>query len=457
MRRFKYCSLSKYHQGPCHFEWMTWPKSEVEPRCLTRSQPISEFEYIEPSFVRRMYVPEYVNEPADKVAGRGSSTQFVDNEHLRDEDLKAVREQLRRDPKLAGLTFDEIHHDEIPPKEPFSLVREDPLEPDPFLFTQTTLIAAQGVPFGAMTLKGNEAEFRRVRDTYRSSATFAQDLYRNRRSPPMFMPPFHERHWDQHRNACEMRIVWDEEGTRFVPGRPIFRWPKGETFMTPKVPPEKRSKQRIYFEGVDLASDLPDMGGFAFPGGIHKVEHGPEYRQEVPDSFPREPTPEFQKEADVPTPYKRPKLDSFGLVLILALMLLPGCQGWLHGAELGLHGPDPRIERAVRSSHKVVLDVLEQDFEAVEQANVTDPVTGKVTRENLEKQFRLMRFKALQIETIDKLLRAIAEYNGVDLEGKAGEARSEAGERAKQLRDLLEDVAKEQGKDLADELLDGLR
>lgn len=143
--------------------------------------------------------------------------------------------------------------------------------------------------------------------------------------------------------------------------------------------------------------------------------------------------------------------------LIGLSMLLVGCQGWLHGGELALHGPDKRIERNHRASHKVVIDLLEADYEAVENANVVDPKTGKVTRENLEKQFRLLRFKSLQLNVIDRMLREAAAYNGVDLDGKAGEARSEAGKRAAKLRGYLEDIAKDQGKELADEVLDGLR
>jgi hypothetical protein len=143
--------------------------------------------------------------------------------------------------------------------------------------------------------------------------------------------------------------------------------------------------------------------------------------------------------------------------LFLTLTLLGGCQGWLHGADLGLHGPDKRIEKAHRATHRVVITLLEQDYEAVENANVVDPQTGAVTRENLEKQFRLLRMKALQLETMDALLRALAEYNGVDLDGELGEARSAAGKRASELRSMLTKIAKEQGKDLADEVLEGLR
>jgi hypothetical protein len=143
--------------------------------------------------------------------------------------------------------------------------------------------------------------------------------------------------------------------------------------------------------------------------------------------------------------------------LSLTLVLLGGCQGWLHGADLGLHGPDKRIEKAHRATHRVVIRLLEQDYEAVENANVVDPTTGAVTRENLEKQFRLLRMKALQLETMDALLRAVATYNGVDIDGEPGEARTAAGKRASALRSMLKDIAKEQGKDLGEGILDDLR
>lgn len=142
---------------------------------------------------------------------------------------------------------------------------------------------------------------------------------------------------------------------------------------------------------------------------------------------------------------------------LLALLGLTSCAGWLHGSELALHGSDERIERNHRAAHRAVIDILEADYAAVEAANVVDPRTGQVTRENLEKQFRLLRFKALQLKVVDRMLREAAAYNGVDLDGKAGEARSEAGERAAKLRGYIEDIAKEQGKDLAGEVLDGLR
>jgi len=145
------------------------------------------------------------------------------------------------------------------------------------------------------------------------------------------------------------------------------------------------------------------------------------------------------------------------MVLIGIMLSVGGCQGWLQSSELALHGPDKRIERNHRASHRAVIDILEADYAAAEQANVVDPKTGKVSRENLEKQFRLLRFKALQIKVIDRMLTEAALYNGVDFGEKAGKARSEAGERAAKLRGYIEDIAKEQGKDLADEVLDGLR
>jgi hypothetical protein len=202
-------------------------------------------------------------------------------------------------------------------------------------------------------------------------------------------------HWDQHSLACEMTVVTDGEGTRFSPSKKL---------------------------SVDVSAVVGDIGGFRFPHGIRKVTHGPAYS-----------------------------------LLFLVLILLTGCQGWMHGAEMGLHGPDPRIEKAHRATHKAVIDLLEADFQAVEEANVIDPRTGKASRANLEKQFKLLRQKSLQIKAMDKLMFAMAAYNGVDLNSKPGKARSEAGKRAKQLRDLLEDVAKEQGKDLGDDLLDGMK
>jgi len=144
-------------------------------------------------------------------------------------------------------------------------------------------------------------------------------------------------------------------------------------------------------------------------------------------------------------------------LLLLGCVLLTGCQGWLHGSELALHGPDARIERNHRAGHRAVIDILEADYAAAADANVVDPKTGQVTRANLEKQFRLLRFKALQIKVIDRMLREAAAYNGVDLKGKAGEVRSEAGDRAAKLRGYIEDIAKEQGKGLADEVLDSLK
>lgn len=195
-------------------------------------------------------------------------------------------------------------------------------------------------------------------------------------------------HWDQHDLACNMDIVTDGEGTRFIP------------------------RDRVSVEFDRVTAPL------------------------VKASFPR----------------------ISGLFsLLLMLVLLAGCQGWAHGIEMGLHGPDPRIEKAHRATHKAVIDILEADFQAVEEANVIDPRTGKASRANLEKQFKLLRQKSLQIKAMDKLMFAMAAYNGVDLNSKPGKARSEAGKRAKQLRDLLEDVAKDAGKDLGDEVIDSLR
>lgn len=138
------------------------------------------------------------------------------------------------------------------------------------------------------------------------------------------------------------------------------------------------------------------------------------------------------------------------------MLMLGGCRGWMHGAELTLHGPDARIERNHRAAHRMVMDVLEADYEALLNANVVDPRTGEVPRGNLEKQFRLLRYKALQMGVVDRMLREAAAYNGVDIDGQPGDARSEAGQRAKELRDVIEEIAKEQGKDLADDVLEAI-
>ena len=155
MNRYKFCSLSKYHQGGCYFEWdMRWEPCPVEPRCMQRSRPIPEFErspFLEPSYVRKVFVPSYVNVPADKVAGRLTRSEDV-RRVLGEAAEKAHGEAPKvKVPYGRGVSIDQISHNEVPPKKPFSLVALsppfDPSQPGEIRRLREALIEKMGITF----------------------------------------------------------------------------------------------------------------------------------------------------------------------------------------------------------------------------------------------------------------------------------------------------------------------
>jgi len=140
-------------------------------------------------------------------------------------------------------------------------------------------------------------------------------------------------------------------------------------------------------------------------------------------------------------------------LILVVFLALPGCRGVLTGMDQAIHGPDPAIEENHRLVRSYVLPYLERDYEEWENANLgVDPVTGQPSRENLERWFRGKMDRALMYRTIEEALRANALHAGVDLDAKPGDARSEAEKRMGELRGLLQDAAKDAGKDFTDEV-----
>lgn len=60
-KRYKHCSLSKGHEGECHFEVRDCDlgdENPVDPRCLKRTE-VLQSEHGEPSLVRVIHIPIY--------------------------------------------------------------------------------------------------------------------------------------------------------------------------------------------------------------------------------------------------------------------------------------------------------------------------------------------------------------------------------------------------------------
>lgn len=141
------------------------------------------------------------------------------------------------------------------------------------------------------------------------------------------------------------------------------------------------------------------------------------------------------------------------LLMGLLALSLTGCQGWLTATDQAIHGPDEAIEENHRMVYGYVLPYLERDYAEWEDANLgVDPLTGQPPRENLERWFRGKMKRARMYRTVKQALRANALYDGVDLDTKPGKTRSEAEKRMGKLSKLLQDAAKDAGKDAADSL-----
>ena len=73
--RFKYCTLSKYHEGQCHFETLhghlprgdvlTLIENPVEPRCLFFKEDLHSDFIIERSFVAAPRIAVYEEKKCD--------------------------------------------------------------------------------------------------------------------------------------------------------------------------------------------------------------------------------------------------------------------------------------------------------------------------------------------------------------------------------------------------------
>ena len=124
---------------------------------------------------------------------------------------------------------------------------------------------------------------------------------------------------------------------------------------------------------------------------------------------------------------------AFFAIVAVALMLA-GCRAVVpfEGTGVGRawnqawFGTPPEVVEAVQFLDRRMREELEAKYQAIEEANVTDPKTGQVVQAWAEARFRDLQATHAELEHWNALVQALAAYVGADLKGGVSEAQAEA-------------------------------
>lgn len=128
--------------------------------------------------------------------------------------------------------------------------------------------------------------------------------------------------------------------------------------------------------------------------------------------------------------------------LVFSLLLLTGCStGIGRAVSYAVMGTPSEVKESIVFVNKETKKMLLEHYQAVESADVTR--NGVVVQEWAEARFREMESTNARIERWDQLSKALADYNGVEINDDLTSSEKEADERRKRFWKAIIGAAKE--------------
>lgn len=127
---------------------------------------------------------------------------------------------------------------------------------------------------------------------------------------------------------------------------------------------------------------------------------------------------------------------------VLFILLLCGCStGIGRAVNYAVNGTPEEVKEAIVFTNRETKKMLLEHYQAVESADVTRD--GVVVQEWAEARFREMESTNASIERWDQLSKALADYNGVEIDDDLSSSEREADNRRKRFWKAIVGAAKE--------------